>query len=77
MIITKKTSELELGDLARPDWLLLWKEGDDYREVVYNEEDDPEHEGIWHTSLMDFQGVCTVIESMNFEKWYVHVDADS
>jgi hypothetical protein len=77
VIITKKTSELELGDLARPDWLLVWKEGDDFREVVYNEQDDPDYIVRWHTSVMDFQGVCTVFESMGFEKWLVNVDQNS
>ena len=74
MITVKKTSELKVGDFARPDWLLIWAVNDEYREIVYHEQDDPERPLVWHTSLMDLTGYCAVVESLNYEKWYVNVD---
>jgi hypothetical protein len=75
MIIKKATSELELGDFARPEWLLIWDE--DFKEVVYNEQDDDIHPSIWHTSAMGASGMCTVYESMGNELWLVSVQGDS
>jgi hypothetical protein len=74
MIINKKTSELELGDFARPVWLVDYEE--DFREVVHNEPDDY-NPSIWYTSTMGISGLCQVVETLDYELWLVNVAENS